>query len=318
MKPIVEMVFGSKVYGTSTPESDTDYKGVAIPSGKDIVLQKTFSSINTSTGNDSSKNTKDDVDREIYSLHYYLKLLAEGQTGAIDMLFTPKEYIIQTSPTWERIVNNKDAILNKNMTSFVGYCKGQAAKYSLKGEYLEALELVLGYYGKVSNQSRVSQHIPPIHQQIKVVTIYNKTTLVDDYYIQVGPKTKVPFSAKVQTLLQTYQEQYEQYGARAHAAKTNQGLDLKALYHACRIVDEGIELLKTGNITFPRPNARFLLDIREGKVPFETISIYIDEGLKELTSLKETSKLRNEPDRKYIEEFILSEYVEQVYEEYRG
>ena len=103
MEPVVEMVFGSKVYGTSTPESDTDYKGVAIPSGKYIILQQVFSSINTSTGNDSSKNTKDDVDREIYSLHYYLKLLAEGQTGAIDMSFTPKKNIIQTSPTWEKI-----------------------------------------------------------------------------------------------------------------------------------------------------------------------------------------------------------------------
>lgn len=310
--PIVEMVFGSKVYGTSTPESDTDYKGVGLPTARDIVLQRSFKSINTSTGNDNSRNGKDDVDREIYSLHYYLDLLSQGQTGAVDMLFTPKENIIQSSPTWDKIVANKDKFLNKNMTSFVGYCKGQSAKYSLKGEYMEALELVLNYYSKVSAQSKVSQHVVPTHPHIKVVTIFNKSQNKDEYYIQVGPKTKVPFTAKVQLLLQTYHEQYEQYGARAKAAMDNKGLDLKALYHACRIVDEGIELLKTGQVTFPRPNAKFLLDIRAGNVKFEVISHYIDDGLKELTELKASSKLRDEPDRKFIEQFVFDEYFNEI------
>ena len=35
---IVKMLFGSHLYGTQTPSSDTDYKGVAMPSVRDIAL----------------------------------------------------------------------------------------------------------------------------------------------------------------------------------------------------------------------------------------------------------------------------------------
>lgn len=44
------------------------------------------------------------------------------------------------------------------------------------------------------------------------------------------------------------------------------GFDTKFAMHAIRIVEQGIELLTTGRITFPRPNARFLLDVRNGVV----------------------------------------------------
>ena len=43
------------------------------------------------------------------------------------------------------------------------------------------------------------------------------------------------------------------------------GYDVKFAMHCKRLTEEGIELLTTGNIIFPRPNAGLLLDIRQGK-----------------------------------------------------
>ena len=43
MKPVVPLVVtvhGSHLYGTSTPSSDRDYKGVHLPSGRELVLQR--------------------------------------------------------------------------------------------------------------------------------------------------------------------------------------------------------------------------------------------------------------------------------------
>jgi predicted nucleotidyltransferase len=40
MRLIVEMRFGSHLYGTATPLSDLDYKGVYLPDGRDILLQR--------------------------------------------------------------------------------------------------------------------------------------------------------------------------------------------------------------------------------------------------------------------------------------
>ena len=55
--------FGSHMYGTDTPDSDTDYKGVYIPHIKDVILgDAPKSSINISTGDTDGKNTSDDID----------------------------------------------------------------------------------------------------------------------------------------------------------------------------------------------------------------------------------------------------------------
>ena len=43
------------------------------------------------------------------------------------------------------------------------------------------------------------------------------------------------------------------------------GFDTKFLMHAFRLVRQGTELLKTGNISFPRPDKDDLLDIRLGR-----------------------------------------------------
>jgi predicted nucleotidyltransferase len=40
MELIVEMRFGSHLYGTATPESDLDFKGVYLPEARDILLQR--------------------------------------------------------------------------------------------------------------------------------------------------------------------------------------------------------------------------------------------------------------------------------------
>lgn len=40
MKQIVKTIFGSHLYGTSTPESDTDYKAVHQHSLSEIVLKQ--------------------------------------------------------------------------------------------------------------------------------------------------------------------------------------------------------------------------------------------------------------------------------------
>ena len=37
---IIKSVFGSHLYGTDTPESDRDYKGIFIPSMEDCVLNQ--------------------------------------------------------------------------------------------------------------------------------------------------------------------------------------------------------------------------------------------------------------------------------------
>ena len=40
MRTIVELTFGSHLYGTATPDSDLDIKAVYLPEPRDILLQR--------------------------------------------------------------------------------------------------------------------------------------------------------------------------------------------------------------------------------------------------------------------------------------
>jgi RNA repair pathway DNA polymerase beta family len=135
---ITKIKFGSHLYGTSTPESDTDYKSVYVPEARDILLQRVQECVRTGgrSKQEGERNTSSDVDNECYSLQRYLQLLAEGQTGAIDMLFAPEPEI--TTPLWRHIQANKNRLLTKKSAAFVGYCRTQANKYGIKGSRVAA------------------------------------------------------------------------------------------------------------------------------------------------------------------------------------
>src|SRR6266702_1796126 len=112
MKTIVRMLYGSHLYGTSTPQSDFDYKEVYIPEADDVLLQQVKDSINTGKAKEfGEKNNPGDKECEKFSLQKFLEMLAEGQTAAVDMIFAPDSVIKRSSPLWEKIRQNKHKLL---------------------------------------------------------------------------------------------------------------------------------------------------------------------------------------------------------------
>lgn len=329
MNKIIEMEFGSRIYGTNLPTSDTDFKAIAVPSKRDIILQRAFRSINLSTGDDKTKNTKDDIDHETFSLHYFLNLLIEGQTVCLDMLFTPDSFLkltdVKNPNIWHYLQINKDKLLSKKMSAFAGYCQAQAAKYSLKGSNLSGYEVGMNFFKALPIHKRISDvDLTPLIESLsletikalngkneplaQIVSIPHKNTGKEEFYIQIGPKTKVPLLAKCGLAAEIFENQYNKYGERAKLAQSNQGVDWKALMHAVRVCQEAIELCKTGNITFPRPEKELLLKIRKGEMQYEEVAEMIEQGLYELNDAKETSHLPSKPDIKWIEDFVVSVY----------
>lgn len=315
--------FGSHVYGTNTPASDMDFKGLFLPEYRDIILQRPAKVKHQNTNNSNTKNTAEDVDVEYFALHHFYKLFMEGQTMCYDMLFTPKKFIIANHYIWTDIVRNKDKILNSKISAFAGYCQSQAAKYSLKGSNLSAYRMAVNFFKEHEPHARVgslpldeliaraakeSLYTERNEPLIKIVTIPHRVTKQPEEYLQVGPKTKVPFTAMCKLAASIFFQQFEKYGERAKQAETNKGVDWKALMHAVRVCEEARELLLTGNITFPRPEAEFLLKIRKGELPFKEVADHIVQGLDSLNDAKLKTVLPPEPDRKWIEDFIFETY----------
>ena len=106
----------------------------------------------------------------------------------------------------------------------------------------------------------------------------------------------------------TLEPMHSEYGRRAHAAANASGADYKAMMHALRVSGEAIELMQTGNITFPRQEAPHLLRARKGEIPFEELSEEIDERLVRLNDAVEKSSLPDSADRELADSFVLKTY----------
>lgn len=322
MHTIFKTEFGSVVYGTNLPTSDKDYKSIFLPSAKDIVLQKAARVITQNTKTDTTaKNTAEDVDNEAMSLQYFLKLLTDGQTPMVDMLFAPEKHWQTGSWIWNDIKFNKNRLVTKRIVPIIGYINVQAAKYGIKGSRMAAVKNTIDmltplveFKPKATLNEYKDLVIKFIENEksehITLNMIDEKTKGIKPYLHVCG--RNAPFNGTVRHALEMFQKVYEQYGHRAQQAKDNKGVDWKACYHAVRIAKEAEELLLTHNITFPRPEAQLLLQIRKGELPYYEVQAMIEQGLEDVIMAQGKSTLREEPDLDWVNDFVFNTYLEVI------
>lgn len=335
MRKIFELKFGSHLYGTDTPNSDLDLKGIYLPTAREIVLHSYKETVATCRPKkECERNNKDDVDLEFFSLDRYLDLLIQGQTVALDVLFAPRDMYTFQDPclVWimDRIYENRFELLNKNVNAFVGYARQQAAKYGIKGSRMDALkktndvlEFLIERGGGSDKLSSWPHHFMDLVNSCNELISLEKTPLVQVVYLK-GPKGEmdaphlsingrnIPFHATVEYACDIVGKMLDGYGQRARKAHLAGGVDWKALSHAVRVNNEAKELLETGQITFPRPDREILLQIKTGQLPPEQVFEMIEQGLEELYVAKEKSTLREEPNRAWADDFVYQIYTDIV------
>jgi predicted nucleotidyltransferase len=321
---ILTMRFGSHLYGTNTPESDLDYKSVFVPSGRDILLGRVQDTIVTNTKSDNeSKNSAEDIDNEQYSLQKFLKLLSQGQTVTLDMLFAPDDMIIIQNPSlfwvWKLIRVNKHRLITKKSQSFIGYCRQQANKYGIRGSRMKEAENAKIFFEKKLKDFHAVTTVGTFHDELvelvkdashsEIVEIANPNGMVIKHFSCAG--RKVPYTVSIKEAVNIYRNLYDKYGERAQKAKNNDGIDWKAMSHAIRVATEAIELAETGSITFPLLNRDYVLSVKKGERPFDEVSEYITDLLEGVEETFAKSSLREEPDYEWIDALVMSVYHDQ-------
>lgn len=321
MNVLVQAVAGSHLFGTNTPASDRDYKGVYLPSKQDILLGTAKASVNQRTNESGQKNTKDDVDVEFYSLQKFMQMLHEGQTVALELLWTPEEQLISTSPFWEELRAHRAELLHKKVTSFVGYCKTQADKYGVKGSRMAAAKRVLTYLKECSPYMRLGDHWNTIKDEFQCVEHvefgFQTTSLGDIHYIEVCNR-KFQTTTKVQYVVDALEKLYDSYGHRAKQAESNEGIDWKALSHAYRVCCQAIEILRDGKLTLPllSEDLEIVRNVKLGMIPFNVFQPMLEEKLAEVLRLEEISTLPSNFDYdKWCVEFVMKVYKDVVTKE---
>ncbi len=302
MRIIVKMKFGAHLYGTATLESDVDYKGIFLPTKEQILLGRVPKSYNYSTGKDESRNTKDDIDIELYSLHYFIKLACDGQTVAMDMLHAPENMILQTSTIWDVIIKNRKKFYTKNLKSFIDYARRQASKYGIKGSRINATLQVLELL-KNENPSQ------------KMRTIWDRLPRIEHCYdVAPDPNGMKQYqvcgksfqeSASIEYVIPILEKFYHEYGRRAKLAAENKNIDWKAVSHALRAAYQTKEILTKNTITFPLRSADFLKRVKQGQLDYlSEVGPRLETLMEEVERLALASNLPETVDRKFWDQFI--------------
>lgn len=324
MNKILEVKFGSHLYGTNTENSDLDFKGIYLPTAREIVLGNYSKTITTTRPKQQfERNNKDDVDIEIFSLDRFLDLLVQGQTVALDLLFAPTSSITYITDAGSEIMyqidTNRHEMLNKNVNAFVGYAKQQAAKYGQKGFRIHALRSILDLLNTWKDKAhRVGdmdlEHWVPSCGNDHITIEYLKSPRgIPEPYLVVCDK-KIAFHSTVKYALEHVQKRFDEYGKRALMAEKNEGIDWKALSHAVRVNSEAKELLETSKITFPRPDKDLLLAIKLGKMDYKEVAALIEKGLEDLVEASKNSKLQEKPNKEWADNFVYEVYSKIVKE----
>lgn len=307
---LVTMKFGSHLYGTSTPASDLDLKSVHLPTADAILLGRVKQVVSTSTGDPLSKNTAADVDDESFTLQKFLTLAAQGQTVAVDMLFAPEgAWMGDVSPIWRDAVANRHRLLTSQSASFVGYCRTQANKYGIRGSRVAAARAALSmltdktWGAKLEILASEIDALCASQQHMQVIEIPMPDGTAVKHWEVCG--RKMPFTATIKTAYEIMERVVAEYGHRALAAEQNQGVDWKALSHAVRIARQAVELLETGHVTFPRPEAEHLLAIKMGVLAYQPVADEIDRLLIDVEAAAKDSSLPTVADLAWIDETVL-------------
>jgi hypothetical protein len=316
MSLVFRTKFGSHLYGTNTEKSDEDFKSIRLPSAREIILgtgKETTTFKDRPTKAEKEKNLPGEYEEEQFTLRQYLKLVSEGQTVSLDMLFAPHQFI-QTMPhdIWFDIQDNRHRLISKKSGAFVGYCRQQAKKYGIKGSRVAAVREVLNLLKRFDPRDKLGDYNHTMRDELQGVEHVEFTNIIQASGVSVGYLDvcgrKLQYTSRVSECIKVVQHLMDEYGSRALLAEKNEGIDWKALSHAVRIGEQAIELFNTGFVTFPRPNARFLKAIKQGLMSYKTVAEIIEENFVEVEKAADLSSLPEDVDHEWINNFIFDNY----------
>lgn len=116
-KIIFKALVGSHSHGTNTPESDEDFSGVYVQNNNDILSYgyEEYVQVNK--------------DEKYFEVKRFLDLLMVANPAALELLFAPEDCVLETSPQFKMIYENRHIFLTKKcFNTFAGYAKTQIQK----------------------------------------------------------------------------------------------------------------------------------------------------------------------------------------------
>jgi len=141
MKLLFSSIVGSRLYGFSTPESDTDYKGFALPEIDELLGLKNWEQ-------NLFKDTEKKEEGTIFALKKFVNLSLHGNPTILEVNFTGTEFTRETTELGEliRMFLRKEALTKQAYFAYKAYFYSQVRKLE-RPEREGKRQLLIDEYG---------------------------------------------------------------------------------------------------------------------------------------------------------------------------
>ncbi len=303
---------GSRLFGTYRPDSDYDLRGVFLPPLIDLI---------DSRQKDALSFVEGESEITLWSFPFWLRLLANGDTNAIDLYFAythPQGVLFETSEmTKFRELCVPRELMARDLKGMRGFVKSQAVKYGTKGHHYHIGKVVLQAareFDLKNPKAKVGQFWQDFLGSLQgreLLRDFSSEVLLiknPDHKDALKVLDKAfNLEAPLSMLLNSLGPIVAAYGKRSQAAGI-QGADWKALSHSLRVLDEIIELHQTGQLMFPLTQAELCKQVKQGQILFEEVMQLLNKREQDAEQAELTSVLVGSYSRSDLDKVLLQVY----------
>jgi predicted nucleotidyltransferase len=330
---VLYMVHGSRAYGTNRPDSDYDFKGVAVPPA---VYRGGF------LHRFDQAEVRQPIDAVVFSIAKFIDLAANCNPNIIEIAFAHDEDVLICTPVGRQILDARDMFLSKKaLGSFRGYAMSQLARIKTHRKWLldppkapptrEAHDLKplgedIAKDQLLAAQSMIQKRMDgwaidfeDLSEASKIYIFEQIRTYLAE--VQVGSDEKflaagrlVGFSENFLDLLRrekeykraadnwrSYQDWKKNRNETRAELEAKHGYDSKHAMHLVRLMRMCREILTEGIVRVRRPDAEELLSIRDGAWTYDQLIEWAKTQNTEMIEIARTSKLKKNADRKALD-----------------
>jgi predicted nucleotidyltransferase len=313
---------GSHAYGTNTPHSDEDWRGIfAVPRK---IYMSAFHNV------EIIEQFRGEKDAVVHELRKFMKLLVDQNPNIMELLWAPDDCIKVLDTDFKALKDARDLFVSKKAKfTFAGYAHAQLQRIKGHNKWINNPQpkrrpKEIDFVSVVWNQSISKEHnktvpffgykafelggdiyglVPAVFEGEEQGYSWHDahealiTHPLSERKSHYNPDILVKFNSQ---LYKEHVENWKNYwdwvknrNVARSELEVKYGYDTKHAAHLIRLLRMGHEILKTGIVQVRRPDATELLDIRNGKFTYEQV-VAEAEGLEsQLDELYKTSKLRH-------------------------
>jgi hypothetical protein len=330
-------VSGSHAYGTNTEKSDMDIRGIFVGEKQNILGNDRIDQFENSTN-----------DTVIYELRKALNLIAENNPNMSELLFIDEEDIIfATEEYWNIRKHNQKFISSLARQKYSGYAMSQLKRihghskwitrekngeFDKKPEMIDYCRIINARNGYVIKDRKIIQFWNRFFLTHETNTIYkiwdinekNINGWFDNenctFYFKesIDEKNKI-FQGLLFFAKDEFTNALDQY-KKWKSWKTNRNIDrheleekykmdTKHASHLVRLLRMGYEILTEGKVLIKRPDAKELLDIRNGKWTYDELIAYAENmDNVVLEEAYKNTKLPRSVDKEFVNRILVETY----------